>query len=53
MTDWNVQKFLLADRQWRREHRIEHAKSMLKRAIERTEKQFWRESDRSQRRGVK
>lgn len=39
----SVQEFLKADRQWRREHRIAHAKSMLGRANTRDEKQFWRD----------
>lgn len=38
----NLRDYLLADRQWPRQHRISHAKYMLKQATTPTDKQFWR-----------
>ena len=38
----NVQKYLLADRQWPRQHRISHARAKLAKAETKHEKQFWR-----------
>jgi len=38
----NLRDYLIADRQWKREHRIDHAKMMLRKADTPVEKQFWR-----------
>ncbi len=39
----SVYEYVLSDRQWKRAHRIAHAKVMLAKAITHDEKQFWRE----------
>jgi len=39
----DLYKYLLTDRQWRREHRISHARLMLKVAKSREEREFWRD----------
>lgn len=39
----DLYKYLLSDRQWKREHRIAHAKAMLKQAETRGEREFWRD----------
>lgn len=39
----SVYQFVLTDRQWKREHRIAHARSMLKQAQAPSDRQFWRE----------
>jgi len=36
-------KYLISDRQWKRDHRIAHAKAMLKQAETRSEREFWRD----------
>jgi len=36
-------KYLISDRQWKRDHRIAHAKAMLKQAGTHTEREFWRD----------
>ena len=38
-----VRDYLLADRQWKRDHRIAHAKRMLALVTTPKEKQFWRD----------
>jgi len=39
----DLYKYLLDDRQWRKEHRVAHAKAMLKQAKTREEREFWRD----------
>ena len=39
----NVYEYVITDRQWKREHRIAHAKMMLAKAKPGADKQFWRE----------
>ena len=39
----SVFEYVIADRQWKREHRIAHAKMMLAKAKPGEEKHFWRE----------
>jgi hypothetical protein len=38
-----VQKYLKEDRQWKREHRIAHAKAELARSQNKTAREFWLE----------
>jgi len=38
---WNVQEYIVADRQWPRNLRIAHAKSRLQAAKTHQEKTFW------------
>lgn len=39
----NLREYLLADRQWKRDVRINRAKVMLRKAATPQEKQFWRD----------
>lgn len=39
--EFNVREHLLKDRQWKREHRLAFAKSMLAHAITKQEINFW------------
>ena len=37
----NVKDYILADRQWKRDHRVAHARSQLAKATTPLEKSFW------------
>ena len=39
----DLYKYLMSDRQWKRDHRIAHAKAMLKQAETRNDREFWRD----------
>lgn len=39
----DVRAYLLQDRQWKREHRIAHAKVMLVKAKSQHDRDFWRQ----------
>lgn len=39
----SVRSYILGDRQWKREHRIAHAKVMLTAATSQHDREFWRQ----------
>lgn len=39
----NLRDYIIEDRQWKREYRINHARYMLSKAVTEQDKQFWRD----------
>lgn len=39
----NLRDYIISDRQWKRDHRLGHARHMLTKAVTEQDKQFWRD----------